>query len=47
MRFPRFIRFRPDKQVHIKAVDYFDLEEVGGGSEVGTTVGEILHMYFN
>ena len=47
MRFPRFIRFRPDKQVHIKAVDYFDLEEVGSGSEVGTTVGEILHMYFN
>ena len=48
MRFPRFIKFRPDKQLHIKAGDYFALDEVvGGGSEVGTTVGEILHMYFN
>lgn len=45
MRFPRFIRVRDDKAVRISHEDYLN-QIKSEDTEVGTTVEEILRMYF-
>ena len=45
MRFPRFIRPRDDKAVRITTSDYIDYIK-SNDSEVGTTVDEIVRIYF-
>jgi len=46
LRFPRFIRTRDDKKFHIRVEDFVNSELDSGSSEVGTTVQDILEMYF-
>lgn len=46
MRFPRFIRVRDDKRVRINVKDYLDGAKGGDETEIGTSVEEIVHMYF-